>query len=253
MFRFSMLIANTMRAKAYLQNLLRCGYHPEKVLFLQGKVALSEEKGLLTIDTNTTQKLIRSVPDISCTVDEKEHVLTTLAKHSIEHEMLFTDDVNSPEVVNMVGQLPTEYAVYAGPGGVILRKEILSCGKKFIHVHPGDLPNYKGSTTYYYEMLIEKKLSCSLFIMNEQIDAGELLFKHHYDIPVGYHNFDSVVDPLIRAQTLVDWFASEEKFTPLTKSNKQGNTFYIIHPVLKHLAIHKAREGECYGDKGSNT
>ncbi len=252
MFSFSMLITNTMRAKAYLQNLINCGYIPEKVLLMQASKQLTEEKERLIIDTNTTQKLIRSVPGISCTVDEKEHVETTLIKNNIIYEKIFTHDVNSSEVVDAVSKTPTDFIIYAGPGGIILRSEILSCKKKFIHVHPGDLPNFKGSTTYYYEMLLEKKLSCSLFIMNEQIDAGELLLKRHFEIPKGYHDFDSVVDPIIRAQTLIDWFSSNDKFTLVNTHEDKGNTFYIVHPVLKHIAIRKAREGDHNGNKSTN-
>ncbi len=252
MINFSMLITNTMRAKAYLQNLVNCGHIPMKVLLLQGNAELAEEKGRLTIDTNTRQKLIRRVPGISCTVDEKEHVETTLNTNNIDYEVLYTQDVNSPEVIEAVSLLPTEHVIYAGPGGVILRNEILSRGKKFVHVHPGNLPYYKGSTTYYYEMLIEMQLSCSLFIMNTQIDAGELLLKRHYDVPKGYHDFDSVVDPIIRAQTLIDWLESEDKFIPKETQKNEGTTFFIIHPVLKHLAIRRAREGDNNGNEGAN-
>lgn len=242
--KFSMLLANTMRGKAYLQNLVANGLLPEKVVFLTNEsTIMMEERNRLTLDQNTNQKLLRKIEGIQSLVNEKEHVEKTLSNHNILYKQINTLQVNSEEVVQSVKDLPTEYVIYAGPGGTILKHDILNVGKKFIHVHPGDIPNYKGSTTVYYEMLLEKRLTCSIFFMNEIIDSGDMLYKKHYLIPKGYVDFDQVVDPLIRAETLIEWMKTQEKVSLpyLEKSSKEEHNFYIIHPVLKHLTILQAR------------
>jgi methionyl-tRNA formyltransferase len=129
--------------------------------------------------------------------------------------------------------MTSDYIIYSGPAGVILRDEILNAGKVFIHAHPGLLPEFKGSTTVYYSMLLKREIGCSVFAMNREIDCGEILLMKTFPVPMVPVDFDMVVDPLVRAETLLEWLASED----LTKiSNGTGNTFYIIHPVLKHLA-----------------
>ncbi|MFI3202379.1 MAG: formyltransferase family protein [Eubacteriales bacterium] len=242
--KFSILLANTMRGKAYLQNLIANGLLPEKVLFLTNEnTVMKEESNRLTLDQNTNQKLLRSIEGVQSVVNEKEHVEKTLKNHNIPYKLINTLQVNSEEVVQSVKNLPTKHVIYAGPGGTILKHDILNVGKQFIHVHPGDIPIYKGSTTVYYEMLLEKRLTCSIFYMNEAIDSGDMLYKKHYPIPKGYVDFDQVVDPLLRAETLVEWIKNCENKSEngLRGTTEKEQNFYIIHPVLKHLAILQAR------------
>ena len=241
-----MLLANTMRAKAYLQNLIRHNFLPKKVIVLkEEKETLIEEKNRLVFDKNTKQRLIRKIETIEAEIEEKEHIEVTLQNNNIPYQVINTFGVNSKAVEEAVANLPTEYVIYGGPGGIILKKELLSIGKKFLHVHPGNLPLYKGSTTYYYEMLLEKELNCSVIIMSEKLDSGMLLHKKRFDVPKGFQDFDSIVDPLIRADTLIEWM-TDIKLNGIQEiciEQEDENVFYIIHPVLKHFSILQARKG----------
>ncbi len=244
MIKFSILLTNSMRSKAYLQNLLINNLIPASAIILEDKnKVLVEEQNRLTLDKNTSQKLIHTTIGVNAAIDEKKCVEETLKENKIFYHKIDTLDVNSSQVVSAVANLTTEYIIYSGPGGAILKSEIFQQGKKFIHVHPGNIPIYKGSTTYYYEMLIESQISCSIFLMNEQIDSGQLLYKKHFKIPAGYHDFDNVVDPLLRCETLIAWLNHIKNSTiaNLPINTESDNTFYIIHPLLKHIAISKAR------------
>ena len=94
--------------------------------------------------------------------------------------------INSKIVINEVSKITTNYIVYSGPGGTILRKDILSQGKEFIHVHPGWLPKYRGSTTIYYSMLISFEVGASIILFKEGIDEGPILYQDIVKI-----NFDN--------------------------------------------------------------
>lgn len=243
MFKFSILAADNNRSKAYLQNMLREGFYPETVILLDNsKMMLPEKRRSLESLLPDSQKKIRKVGFLSSFYDENEEVKSTVEKYNINCNTVVSDSVNSPQVIEAVKNLETEYIVYSGPGGVILGRDILNAGKKFIHAHPGSLPAYKGSTTFYYSYLLENKIFCSVLFLDKNIDNGPLLYQKEYELSEKNLDFDFVVDPLIRTETLLDFLRKGE--IKEARKNGSDNTFFIIHPVLKHLAILKNRKSD---------
>ena len=135
MINFSVLLINNNRSKAYLQNLIKNGLIPKKAIILNDKnVTLAEHtENDKLISQNTNQKFIRKLIDLDIEFDEKEHILKTVENNNIEYVIINSLDINSKEVIKEVENIDEEYIIYSGPGGTILRKEILSKGKKFIH------------------------------------------------------------------------------------------------------------------------
>ncbi|SCG81931.1 methionyl-tRNA formyltransferase-like protein [Proteiniborus sp. DW1] len=252
MLDFSILLVNTNRSKAYLQNLIKRGFLPKSAIVLQdNNYVLPEQKGIDSIYKDTKQTLERKVKSIDISFDEKEHVITTLKNNNIEYCIANTLDVNSEEVINYVRECPSNYIIYSGPGGAILKKEILEQDKKFIHVHPGWLPDFKGSTTIYYSMLIENSIACSVILLDENIDSGPILYRKRFEVPKDIQiDFDVVLDPIVRASTLIDFMQNQTDEMMLREEsfNNEGNVFYIVHPVLKHMAILSQRAKEKKGN-----
>ncbi len=240
-----MLLVNNNRSKAYLQNLIKNGYIPEKIIVLNDNkntlVEHTENDKIISKDTK--QKFIRQLDDLDISFDEKEQVQKTIANNNLNFSVVDTLEVNSSSVFNSVKELEEEYIVYSGPGGTILRKEILSLNKKFIHVHPGLLPDYRGSTTIFYSMLFESKVGCSVILFNEKIDEGPILYKANYEIKEREIDFDYVLDPLVRAKTLISFFQANQLSEIQQNQSEKAATFYIIHPLLKHISILKHNEG----------
>jgi len=167
-----------------------------------------------------------------------------LSKFSIDSIRLKSFDINSVEFEDVISGRPEEFFVFSGGG--ILKGSLFGKGKKFIHLHPGTLPNYRGSTCYYYSMLTENNCGVSAFFMNEMIDAGDVIDKHMERIPsVGEEDwffFDLIFDPWIRAELLKNILAKykEARFFDSTPQDLNKENFYfVIHPVLKNLAIKK--------------
>ena len=241
MINFSMLLINNNRSKAYLQNLVASGFIPNKIIVLNDKnvtlVEHTENDKLISKDTN--QKFIRKLEDLDMSFDEKEHILKTIKEYNINYCVIDNLDINSKDVVEEVKKLNDEYIVYSGPGGTILRKEILSFGKKFIHVHPGWLPKFRGSTTIYYSMLLNSTVGCSVILFDEGIDEGPILYRKEYQLKEKEIDFDYVLDPLVRAKTLVEFFKKGQLNLTIQKGDEELSTFYIIHPLLKHISILK--------------
>jgi methionyl-tRNA formyltransferase len=232
---FSMLLINNNRSKAYLQCMLAEGLRPIQVIVLNamGKRLAEHTDNDTVFSHKTKQRFIRTCPITGLQFDEKESVEETLRRENISHDVLPTPDPNNPTVVEALGKLLIKNCVYSGPGGVILRKSIFETGVRMLHAHPGIVPEYRGSTTVYYSILLERKIGVTLMILNEQIDEGEVLLQKEFDYVPGI-NLDYVVDPCVRAKTLIEYVKIQPQGQP---QPLQGNTFYIIHPVLKHLAV----------------
>jgi len=81
--------------------------------------------------------------------------------------------------------------------------------------------------------------------MNEGLDTGNILHQKVFDKPK--HCFvDEIYDPHIRSETLIDVLKNDlickNKFKK--QDPNKGNTYYVIHPVLKHIAILNCIESE---------
>jgi methionyl-tRNA formyltransferase len=237
--KFSILAINNNRSKAYLQNLAKNGLIPNKIIFINDKKKTNEDNldNDHLISRSSKQKSLKISNDLNISYDEREHILQTAKKYKIKYTEINTTNVNSKKVIDSLKKTNDRYIVYSGPSGVILKSKILSCGKKFIHAHPGCLPKYKGSTTIYYSILLESKIGCSIILLDKEIDKGPILFKQNYKIRQKFVDFDQIIDPLVRAKTLIDFFKTK-KIKPVKQDNTNNNSmFYIIHPLLKHISI----------------
>ena len=91
-----------------------------------------------------------------------------------------------------------------------------------LHSHTGKLPKYKGSTTIYYSLIKEKKIYCTTFIMNSQIDKGTILLIKKYPILKNYKNIDKY-DNKIRAKNIL---VTLNNFYKLKKNKKKYKDNY---------------------------
>ena len=74
--------------------------------------------------------------------------------------------------------------------------------------------------------------------MDEKLDAGKII--HQKTFPKPSHIFiDNVFDAHIRSDTMIDVLKNslliKENF--LKQDINVGETYFVIHPVLKHVAI----------------
>ena len=234
-----MLIVSSPRAKAYLQTLVKNNLYPSYILLLEDK-SQSLLPGQLTNDVvGKKPKKIDRDQECNTFFNKNEPLIKTIEKHNLKHEICHNTDVNSKEVINRIKKQPQKYIIYSGYGGAILKKEILNCGKKFIHIHSGHVPFYKGSTTIYYGILNEDKCSVSSIFLDEKIDQGSIIKIKEYPKPKDGRSIDYDYDPYIRSDLLVEAikdYIKKDSF-PVQKQGKNGETYFIIHPVLKHIAI----------------
>lgn len=156
----------------------------------------------------------------------------------IHHEEL---SVNDPAIIASVKKLNPRLIIYSGYGGQIVGKELLSLGPPVLHIHSGWLPDYRGSTTLYYSILNERSCATSAILLSPRIDEGTIVARKKYPLPTLAEDIDYVYDSSLRAdllkEVLTDWARQGEFSQMIPQKRGEGTTYYVIHPLLKHLAI----------------
>lgn len=154
-------------------------------------------------------------------------------------------DINAPSVHEALKKVQNSYVLFSGGG--ILKRQTIDTGKLFIHVHPGIVPAYRGSTCFYYSILSENFLGSTAFIMSERIDAGDVIaesmFKINYRVQAGQKLFfDYILDPFIRYMTfkkVLTMYLKSERFTPTPQVTTEKPAYYIMHSLLRHLTVNR--------------
>src|SRR3989339_568600 len=219
-----MFLQATHRSKAYLQNLIRHGLYPNYVILLEDPDKPSEN----------LDSLPKSSSDIlfNPAISEKK----SLEDAGIPYEVVIANSCNDLNVVEAVGNRSEDYFVFSGRG---ILKEIFNAGKKIIHVHPGKLPEYRGSTCPYYSTLANDGWWCTSFIMMPEIDQGEIISQKKFPLPFGDIDPTRIYDPFTRSEALVE-SVLQLADSGMVKTSKQnldeGVDYYVIHPVLEFIA-----------------
>lgn len=211
------------RSKAYLQKLIKHKINLDRILFM------NDERNEKNYPKDAIMQSRNYGFDISKSVKE------TLKESKLQFKEFNFVDINNSELKDYLEKNPIDFLIYTGGG--ILRSEILKIGIRFIHLHPGIAPFYRGSTCFYYSIINEDEAGVTAYLMEEKLDAGPIIYQKLFKKP--NHIFlDDVYDPHIRSETLLDLFTKKliEKQN-FRKQDPEGNIYYIIHPVLKHISI----------------
>jgi len=216
----AMVAADTTRTKYYLDQLIKKDLLPGYVLLL-----LNSNKEILPGQKNNT---------VEC------EIVQLLDKVKIKYDIAPNSNINSLEVISIISNRVEKVFIFSGFGGTLLRNNILSTGKNFLHVHGGYLPDYKGSTTNYYSLINENTIGASSIFLTKEIDGGPVLTRRKFLPPKNIIEIDHIHDSEARSKVLIETLSNyikHGKWNFDLENNKGGEVFYIIHPVLKHLAI----------------
>ena len=224
----AMIAADTTRTKYYINELVSNGLIPNYVLIL----------------FNASKELL---PGQESAIGENE-LVDLLNRHGVKYGLAASSDINNEKVVLELSARPEEVFIYSGYGGVLLKDNLLNIKKKFLHIHGGYLPDYKGSTTNYYSLINENTIGASAIFLTKEIDCGPILLRKRFPPPADRKEIDHRYDAEARASVLIECIQSyllEGEWIFEIAENSGGETFYIIHPVLKHLAIMGEQELQC--------
>jgi len=235
-----LLAAHTARSQAYLQALIANDLYP-------GQVILFGKERPVEIERNARLVSWQGVdfPDLG------ESLLQGCKRAGISVTSCSADDVNAEEIAQCVSNFAPRIVIYSGVGGQLVSEHLLGLGPRFLHMHSGWLPRYRGSTTLYYALLEGELPGVTALFLGREIDTGPVVTKRHYPRPPIDIDLDQIYDSAIRADLLVRVmreYAHSGVLPAVEHQNpEEGVTYYVIHPVLKHLAILSLSTSEMRG------
>ena len=232
--------ASTSRTRAYLAALERHDLLPNWTLLLDEELpaVMPGQADSAVARSSSTDRQVQCWSEVD--FDPNAPLEPWLQRLGLDYSVAGSRDINAAAVVDLIARSAPSVLIYSGYGGALLRHDLLETGKQFLHVHGGYLPDYKGSTTNYYSLLSEGALGASALFLNAEIDCGPVLARRRFPPPAERTEIDHIHDAAARARVLVDTLSAytergEWRFE--LPDNSGGTTYYIIHPVLKHLAI----------------
>lgn len=230
---FVLIAANTVRSQAYVQAIEAAGLVPAKIILYGDHSA----GNLRPMPLNPAE----SAPRGMFTPDFSEPVRDTVARNNWQMSELQTSQINDPSVAKCLQEMNAGLVVFSGHGGEIVSPALLNIGFDFLHVHPGRLPQYRGSTTIYYSLLNTGECFASAILLAPGIDEGPVIAEKKFPVPPKGSNIDNHYDPVIRADLLVDVLNlyMTEGALPETphQNNGAARNYFVIHPLLKHIVI----------------
>lgn len=179
--------------------------------------------------------------------------LKSLDTYSNNVEQLLIEDLKDPVLFEYLSnKAPTEFLF---TGGGIVPAELFNLKQlKFIHIHPGFLPDIRGADCLLWSVLMTGYASATCFFMNAGIDMGDIInpcWLPKFKLPKALITLDektfyrvlyAYVDPWVRAYVLRNTLLSSFDFKNvkvLKQKEEDGTTFHFMHDLVKASAFSK--------------
>ncbi|MDD9904941.1 MAG: formyltransferase family protein [Rhodospirillaceae bacterium] len=231
-----LIMAPTFRSRAYVQALAHAGYAPALCLAIPADEEQPIGRRPAPFPLDGVDRPFQFEPDTTA------RDFAEAAGWAVES--LPETDVNGAANIAALKAYDLDVLIYSGLPKVLLKPDILALRTRFLHVHGGYLPVYSGATGFYFGLLVEGKLGNTAFWMDQGIDTGAVLDRAWY--PADHDpDIDRILDPVTRADLLVRVLrhrATERTFGQ-AENLTTSEHFYVIHPVLKHLALRFTDDG----------
>lgn len=278
---FIVLFHEGPTARAYLETIHELGIRPRKIIHLISSINLKTLKplprylpnGLRTFYGEALQtkmmhywaqtifkKHRELVSEIEQAVEKttgfniftqrSARILKPLSAYSDTIEKVMISSLKDP-ALSMA--LSKESGVILFTGGGIMPSSLLATTKrKFIHIHPGFLPDIRGADGVLWSILTRNRLSATAFYMSPGIDQGEIIlpcwlpaFKLNceltcYDVKTVYRAIYAYLDPWVRCfvlRSLLTDNSSLSDIASVPQDSTIGETFYFMHPMMQEFAL----------------
>ncbi len=229
----ALISAPGWRARAYAQRMVADGVAPSLVVHLPGDEPRWDGPAVVETDVRQDGAVFPFRPGVPARETWDEIGVPALDSP--------VADVNAEAFVAGLDDIAADVLIYLGFQGTLLRPPVLDRGKRFLHVHGGYAPAYRGSTAFYYSLLREGTIGATAIWLEPGIDTGPILGRRRYPAPKGVE-IDRIMDPVARADLLCEVLAERVRtgrFPPARHDHEGAETYHVIHPVLKHLALRR--------------
>lgn len=105
--------------------------------------------------------------------------LGSLINHRIK--IYFVDDHNDPDCISLINFLKTDLLINCGTPRKLSKNFLLKSGCDILNIHPGILPNYRGSSCVEWAILNDDPIGNTAHFMVEEYDAGPIIDSEAYN------------------------------------------------------------------------
>jgi len=268
--------------RAYLETLYSMGYKPERIIqlvssrdvankrpvgrFLPGALRIGYAENIQKRKIHYWPKQIsRLHPELHKAITEEvvssfKFDPTSLdSATSLKHLSQYSDDVVSllveglgdSQLFNYLEACPETAVLFTG-GGIVPPKLLGIPQLRFIHFHPGFLPDIRGADCVLWSSLLVGRTSATCFYMSPGIDTGDIvkscwlpkvrfgLQENRYDAKILYRAIYSFFDPWVRAYVLREVLQSHSSLTNIRtypQSEGEGLTYHFMHSKILAIAF----------------
>jgi hypothetical protein len=276
-------------ARAYLATIKSMGLRPEKIIHLVSRNDLSTKKPvgrflpgqmrlayaqsrqkrsihhwsaiLQKTESHMYQAIRHTVENrlgFSKAVIDNALVLDDLGQYSSDVETLMIDNLADEALYARLAVLPESQILFTG-GGIVPKKLLELSQLKFIHVHPGYLPNVRGADCALWSQLMMGRTSASCFYMAPGIDDGDVIFSGYLPsmsfnadineagLKTFYRAIYAFFDPWIRSCILRKALVLTERFTRAEahpQSAQSSVTYHFAHEKIQAAALKQLFRGK---------
>ena len=156
----------------------------------------------------------------------------------IHKKKFFKEKKLSKNIIKFIYKTKLKQFVISPNKSEIIKDKILLKKLKILHLHPGKLQNLK-EVQLCITQNWQKKTVCTCFRMMPLLDTGDILFQQNFKNSSIYEKNIDKYDDYIRGVTLVNFFKTNK--TKIMRNDKKNkySPYYIIHPVLRKIALNK--------------
>ncbi len=232
------IAADTVRTRAYALACKKAGIRFDSIIFLKStKPKWGQANQLPAFEQPLTCGAFAA--DLNINLQDLLESISINVIHTT------TDTINCVEVAQSIQEQSSSFIVFSGYGGEIVDVRLLAPNTPMLHIHSGYLPHFRGSTTVYYSILEENSCGASAIILEPAIDEGVILHKKQFTLPAKHEEIDYYYDSFIRADVLVETLTklrtNAGNIDIESQKPENGVSYFVIHPVLKHLSIMKVQ------------
>lgn len=162
------------------------------------------------------------------------------------------DTLDDKGLFNLLKKITPNTILYTG-GGIVPKSLLDVKGLRFLHIHPGFLPDVRGADGLLWSYLIRKRPGASCFYMSSGLDTGDIIISR--DLPrisfpiksterpsdqILYRLLFIYFDPAIRARILIEALSKGDDPFALPSNPQQkakGISYHFMHSALKKKAL----------------
>lgn len=195
-------------------------------------------------------------------VVEDAHALAPLSNYSDEVDTVLIDNLADSNLrIRLIGE-PQGTVLFTG-GGIVPSSLLSLPHLRFLHIHPGFLPDIRGADCTLWSTLIAGRPSASCFYMSPGIDTGDIIMRRWlppimldglsrvYDAQTIYRAVYSFIDPWVRAAVLRTLLQTRtpdfSNLDSIRQAKSEGDTYHFMHRRTKEYIASRLlnREQAC--------